>query len=88
MWAGGLLADLWFITFGAGLVATPSPGSIFAYLAVTPRDSYFAVFGGVAVGIVASFVVGSVILRFFPVRTTESEAAEVSPAATIPAIAS
>nr|WP_305082526.1 PTS mannitol transporter subunit IICB [Oscillochloris sp. ZM17-4] len=37
MWAGGMVADFWFVIFDAGLVATPSPGSIFAYLAVTPR---------------------------------------------------
>src|SRR5438034_1136976 len=32
MWAGGMSADAFFAATGAGLVATPSPGSIFAYL--------------------------------------------------------
>lgn len=73
MWAGGILADLWFVIFGAGLVATPSPGSILAYLAVIPRGAHFAVLGGVLVGAVASFVVGTLILRIFPVRVTEEE---------------
>src|SRR4029078_11195744 len=73
MWAGGLLADLWFVIWGAGLVATPSPGSIFAYLAVIPRGEYIPVLGGVLVGIVDSFVVGSAILRLSPVRETEEE---------------
>ena len=76
LWAGGLLADLWFVIFGAGLVATPSPGSIFAYLAVIPRGSHFAVLGGVVVAIVTSFLVGSAILRLFPVRRTEEEIEE------------
>ena len=78
MWAGGILADLWFVIFNAGLVATPAPGSIFAYLAVTPRGGYFAVLGGVAVGAVASFLVGSIILRLAPVRADEEEAEAVT----------
>jgi PTS system mannitol-specific IIC component len=73
MWAGGLLADLWFVIFNAGLVATPSPGSIFAYLAVIPRGEHFGVLGGVVVGIIGSFMAGSLILRLSPVKATEEE---------------
>jgi PTS system mannitol-specific IIC component len=76
MWAGGILADFWFVIMGAGLVATPSPGSIFAYLAVTPPGSFIAVFGGVLVGTAGSFVAGSLILRLYPVRSTEEEEEE------------
>jgi PTS system mannitol-specific IIC component len=79
MWAGGMLADLWFVIWGAGLVATPSPGSIFAYLAVTPPGAYFAVLGGVLVGTVGSFVVGSAILRLSPVREADEEEEESLP---------
>src|SRR5262245_15065789 len=77
MWAGGILADLRFVIGGAGLVATPSPGSIFAYLAVIPPGSHFAVLGGVLLGIVGSFVVGSAILRISPVRETGEDAESV-----------
>jgi mannitol PTS system EIICBA or EIICB component len=73
LWAGGILADFWFVIFNAGLVATPSPGSIFAYLAVIPRGGHFAVLGGVAVAIVASFLVGSLLLRLFPVKSNEDQ---------------
>jgi PTS system mannitol-specific IIC component len=76
MWAGGILADLWFVIFNAGLVATPAPGSIFAYLAVIPRGQHFAFLGGVVVGIVGSFLAGSLILRLFPVRSTDEEESE------------
>lgn len=76
MWAGGILADLWFVIWGAGLVATPSPGSIFAYLAVIPRGEHFAVLGGVLIGAVASFLTGSLILRIYPVRASEEEERE------------
>lgn len=73
MWAGGMLAHLWFVITDAGLVATPSPGSIFAYLAVTPRGKHIPVFGGVLIGAVAAFLVGSLLLRLFPVQSKEVE---------------
>ncbi len=75
MWVGGILADLWFVITGAGLVATPSPGSIFAYLAVTPPGQLLPVLGGVAVGAVASFLVGSFLLKAFPMKQEADEAA-------------
>src|SRR6266566_1590717 len=84
MWAGGITADIIFVATNAGLVATPSPGSIFAYLAVTPPGQHFGVLLGVAVGAVASFAVGSVILKVYPVKETEEELAMETPV-TLPA---
>jgi PTS system mannitol-specific IIC component len=63
MIAGGMSAVFTFIVTGAGLVSTPSPGSIFAYLAVTPRGNHFGVLAGVAVGAAVSFAVASLILK-------------------------
>jgi PTS system mannitol-specific IIC component len=85
MWAGGIAADFVFVAFKAGLVASPSPGSIFAYIAVTPAGQHLGVFLGVAVGAVASFLVGSVILRLYPVKQSEEELAMESPSSTVPA---
>ena len=68
MYAGGIVADTWFMIFNAGLVATPSPGSIFAYLAVIPRGQHFAVLGGVFLAVVAAFLVGSIVLRAYPAK--------------------
>ncbi|MEY2820292.1 MAG: hypothetical protein RL275_3755 [Chloroflexota bacterium] len=65
--AGGVSADLWFTITNAGLVATPAPGSIFAYLAVTPPGQHFAVLTGVLIGAVVSAVVGVLLLRVNPV---------------------
>jgi PTS system mannitol-specific IIC component len=73
LWAGGILADLWFVIMKAGLVASPSPGSIFAYVAVTPKGQHFAVFTGVLIAAVASFAVGSFILKLYPVKEITSE---------------
>lgn len=71
--AGGIAADFWFVITGAGLVATPSPGSIFAYLAVIPAGQHFQVLTGVLIGAVVSFLVGAFILRVNPVKETEGE---------------
>lgn len=71
--SGGFVADLWFTITNAGLVATPSPGSIFAYLAVTPRGQHFQVLTGVLLGAVVSAVVGVILLRFRPVTSEVEE---------------
>jgi len=80
MWAGGISADIVFAATKAGLVATPSPGSIFAYLAVTPPGQHLGVLGGVAVGAIASFLVGTFILRVYPVRQQETDTAAATKA--------
>lgn len=88
--AGGFFADLWFAIMNAGLVATPSPGSIFAYLAVIPPGQHFGVLTGVAIGTVAAFAVGAFILRVRPVQAEEEEPAETAPssaAAGVPGLA-
>jgi PTS system mannitol-specific IIC component len=72
MWAGGISADLWFVATGAGLVGPPSPGSIFAYIAMLPRGGAFAVLGGVAIATAASAVVGVILLKARPIVETDS----------------
>ncbi|MBN2909462.1 PTS mannitol transporter subunit IICB [Polycladomyces sp. WAk] len=61
--AGGVSAVFTFTLFHAGLVAVPSPGSIFALLAMTPKGNYPGVLAGVIVGAVVSFLVASLILK-------------------------
>lgn len=87
MIAGGFAADLWFTILGAGLVATPSPGSIFAYLAVIPRGQHFAVLTGVLIGAAVSFAVGAFILRVRPVKESEEVAEMEAEAAGVPGLA-
>jgi PTS system mannitol-specific IIC component len=62
--AGGMAGVATFMVTGAGLVATPSPGSIFAYMAVTPKGGYFGVLLGIVIAAGVSFIVGSVLLGF------------------------
>jgi PTS system mannitol-specific IIC component len=62
MIAGSASGILTFQIFGAGLVAGPSPGSIFAYLLLTPRGGFVGVIAGVLVAAIVSFLVTSLIL--------------------------
>ena len=55
--AGGLSAAAVFVATHAGLVATPSPGSIFAEIAMAPRGGLLPVLSGIAAGALASFAV-------------------------------
>ncbi|MFC4585185.1 PTS mannitol transporter subunit IICB [Sphaerisporangium corydalis] len=71
--AGGASGVLVFLITGAGLVATPSPGSIFAYLAVTPRGGWFGVIAGIAVAAGVSFLVASALLGFGRANGDEPE---------------
>ncbi|MED3622927.1 PTS mannitol transporter subunit IICB [Neobacillus thermocopriae] len=61
--AGGVSGVFTFNLFNAGLVAAPSPGSIFALLAMTPKGNYVGVLAGVLVATVVSFAVASLILK-------------------------
>lgn len=61
--AGGMSGVFTFTLFGAGLVATPSPGSIFALLAMTPKGNFLGVLAGVVISTAVSFVVASVFIK-------------------------
>ncbi|GAB3828860.1 hypothetical protein GCM10027610_014490 [Dactylosporangium cerinum] len=64
MIAGGASGVGTFMVTGAGLVATPSPGSIFAYMAVTPKGDHIWVILGIVIAAGVTFAVASVLLRF------------------------
>ena len=61
--AGGLAADFTFLALNAGLVATPSPGNIFAEIAMAPKGGLMPVLAGITVGAVVSFLVSSPFVR-------------------------
>jgi PTS system mannitol-specific IIC component len=61
--AGGITGTFTFLLLDAGLVAAPSPGSIFAYWIMTPRGGYLPMLSGVITSTVASFLVASVLLK-------------------------
>ena len=61
--AGGATGVATFVATGVGLVATPSPGSIFAYMAVTPPGNHFGVILGILLAAAVSFTVTFFILK-------------------------
>jgi PTS system mannitol-specific IIC component len=70
---GGAVGVATFMVTGVGLVATPSPGSIFAYLAVTPPGNHLGVLLGIVLSAAASFVVSWFILKLSKVDASEAE---------------
>lgn len=69
--AGGVTGTFTFSLFNAGLVAPPSPGSIFAYIAMAPKGGMLPIFSGVITSTIVSFGVGALLLK--TTKQTESE---------------
>lgn len=67
--SGGMVGVFTLSITNAGLVAAASPGSIFAILAMTERNSYIGVILSVILSATVSFIVSAVILR----RSKDSE---------------
>jgi PTS system mannitol-specific IIC component len=61
--AGGFVGQLTFVLTGAGEIATPSPGSIFALIAVAPKGGLFPVLLGVVTSTIVSFVVAMPLVK-------------------------
>lgn len=61
--AGGASGIFTLLLFDAGLIAVPSPGSIFTLIAMTPKGNYLGVLAGVIVATAVSFIIGSLILK-------------------------
>jgi PTS system mannitol-specific IIC component len=61
--AGGATGVFVNVALDNGLTATPSPGSIFAYLVVTPQGYTFKVLLAIAASAAVSFLVGWVLLK-------------------------
>lgn len=76
---GGLSGTFTFQMLGAGLVASPSPGSIFAYFAMTPKGGYVPMLAGVIVATVVSFVLAALLLK--TVKKTDEDEMDLEAAA-------
>jgi len=60
---GGMAGVFTNLALGNGLVATPSPGSVFAYMAVTPPGDQLKVLLAIAVSAAVSFFLCSLLLK-------------------------
>jgi PTS system mannitol-specific IIC component len=74
--AGGMVGVATFMVTGVGLVSTPSPGSIFAYMAVTPAGNHLGVLLGIVLSAATSFVVTWFILRLSKGDASEADLQE------------
>lgn len=61
--AGGMSGIAVFTLFSVGLVATPSPGSIFALLAMAPKGAHLGVLAGVLASTLVSFLIAAVFVK-------------------------
>ncbi len=68
----------YYSAFEVGLSASPAPGSIIAYLAVTPKGDTLVVLGGVLIATVISFVISSIIVKTFGEKDLEEAQQTVS----------
>jgi PTS system mannitol-specific IIC component len=75
--AGGVSGTFIFSIMHVGLISVPSPGSIFAVAAMTPKGDYFGVMLGVVIAAAVSFVVAAFILRFTKTKSEGLEEAAV-----------
>jgi len=62
--AGGMAGVGTAMITNSGLVAPPAPGSIFAYMAVTPRGGHVSVLLSIAVATGVAFIVAAALLKF------------------------
>lgn len=63
MIAGGMTGIFTFSLLDAGLVAGPLPGSIFSFLALTPRGGFLGILLGITASALASFLVTALLLK-------------------------
>ncbi|MCL6456949.1 MAG: PTS mannitol transporter subunit IICBA [Gorillibacterium sp.] len=61
--AGGVTGSFTFTILDAGLVGSPSPGSIFAYMAMAPKGGFLVAMSGVITATLASFIVAYLLLK-------------------------
>ncbi|GAA2717210.1 MULTISPECIES: PTS mannitol transporter subunit IICB [Actinoplanes] len=71
MIAGGMSGVATFMITGTGTVATPAPGSIFAYFAVTAKSGYVGMILGVIISAAVTFGVASLLLGFGKLKSDQ-----------------
>ncbi|MBG0566320.1 PTS mannitol transporter subunit IICB [Actinoplanes aureus] len=75
MIAGGMAGVATFMITGTGTVATPAPGSIFAFAAVTAKGGYFGMILGVVIAAAVTFGVASLLLGFGKLKSDQEDVA-------------
>lgn len=61
---GNMVAIFWFTIMKCGLVSPAAPGSIIAFLSMTPKDKMWQTIVGILLATAVSFVIASPIIKF------------------------
>ncbi len=77
---GGATGVLWEVIFNLGLVAPASPGSIFAWILVSPPDKLALNMVGIVLAAAVAAVVGAVVLGFGRKESAVDEAIDLEAA--------
>lgn len=83
--AGGMAGVGTALVTHSGLVGPPAPGSIFAYIAVTPRGGHVSVLLSVVMAAAVTFIVAAALLKFGHGADDDEAATPVPSAAAAPA---
>lgn len=75
---GNMVAIFWFNMTGCGLVGPASPGSILAYLMMTPGSDMLKVIAGVLIAAAVSFVIASPIVKMAGEKSLEDAQKEMA----------
>ncbi len=70
---GGVTGVFTFSVLHAGLVAPPSPGSIFAFIAMAPKGGLLSVLAGVLTAAAVSFFIATLLLKASKQDTEEND---------------
>lgn len=70
---GGMSADLVFVLTGAGLVASPSPGSVIAEILMCPKGRLLPVLAGILTGTAVSLLISMPIVKRASVKEDSGE---------------
>lgn len=76
--AGSMVGIFWFSLMGCGLVGPASPGSIIAYLMMTPGSDMLKVIAGVVISAGVSFLVASPIVKMAEGKSLEEAQNEMA----------
>ncbi len=76
--AGNICAILFYSITGCGLVGASSPGSIIAFMSMSPRPQMLITFLGVVIAAGVSFVIASPIIKMSGVKNLEEAQQQMS----------
>ncbi|RZS39221.1 PTS system mannitol-specific IIC component [Herbihabitans rhizosphaerae] len=77
--AGGMAGVGTAMITNSGLISAPAPGSIFAYMAVTPRGGHLSVLLSIVIATAVAFVVAAALLKFGKGADADEEPAADQP---------